>query len=95
MIDILLEIAKIGPLVALLIAAIIYFLKREKKNELVVEKLQVELRETEKENLTALYKVLAFVEKMDGKDKGRSDLLLKEIQEFRKSIEEKISALNK
>ncbi len=60
--ELLIELVKIGPIVTLLVAAVIYFLKREKKKEQEIEKLNEELRESEKENLTALYKTTVLFE---------------------------------
>jgi len=86
----LIELAKISPVIGVLVIAIFYFLKREAKKELVIDALNEELRNAEKENLTALYKLLALIEKMEEKDKSKSDLLLKEIQEMRKSLETRL-----
>jgi len=97
--EILKTLMQLGPVVTILVAVIFYLNKKLTKKEEIceeeIDRLHSELRETEKENLTAMYKILAFVEKIDGKDKSRSDILLKELQETRKSIEDKLNDLNK
>lgn len=93
MIDILLEIAKIGPVVAILVASLIYFIRRENKNELEIESLHKELRESEKENLTALLKVTGVLEKVMDSEKIGNEKVLNSIEEMRRSIEDKINNL--
>ncbi len=95
LLNILSELATIGPIVALLIAAIIYFLKRENKKDVEIEELQEQLRESEKENLTALYKTTALFEKFTSTEEHNYQMLLKELNETRKSLEDKISEINK
>lgn len=65
--EILMSLIKMGPVVGLLVAAVWYFLAREKKLEEEVYNLNKELRENEKENVTLLYKVLAWMEKLNDK----------------------------
>lgn len=65
--EILMSLIKMGPVVALLVAAVWYFLAREKKLEEEVDNLNKELRENEKQNVTLLYKVLAWMEKLNDK----------------------------
>jgi hypothetical protein len=93
--ELLMNIAQYGIAFSVLVAAVIYFLGREKKKEAEIERLNVELRDVEKENLTALMKVMAFMEKMVEQDKVKNELLLKEIDLMRVSIEAKIEALKK
>lgn len=62
--DIFITLAKNGPVVALLIAAVWYFLKREKKMEMKIEELNKELRESDKENVSLLIKISATLKKL-------------------------------
>jgi hypothetical protein len=89
------QIAQYGVAFAVLVAAVIYFLGREKKKETEIERLHQELRESEKESLTALYKTTALLDKMLEQDKTKNELILKEIDLMRLSIEAKIDALKK
>lgn len=91
--DLLSNIAQMGVAFSVLVAAIIYFLGREKKKESEIERLHQELRDSEKESLTALYKTTALLEKMLEQDKTKNELLLKEIDLMRLSIEAKIDSL--
>jgi preprotein translocase subunit YajC len=93
--ELLLNLAQLGPIVALLIVAILYFLKREQKKDLEIEALHKELRENEKESLTALLKLSALIDKMLDADATKNKLLIVEIQAMKLSIEAKIDALNK
>lgn len=91
--DLLSNIAQMGVAFTVLVAAIIYFLGREKKKESEIERLHQELHNSEKESLTALYKTTALLEKMLEQDKTKNELLLKEIDLMRVSIEAKIDSL--
>ena len=91
--ELLTQIAQYGVAFTVLVAAVIYFLGREKKKEAEIERLHQELRESEKESLTALYKTTALLEKMLEQDKTKNELLLKEIDLMRLSIEAKIDSL--
>lgn len=62
--EILVNIAKMGPVVGLLIAAIWYFLNREKVKDQEIKELRDQMKESDKENLTALLKVSALIEKL-------------------------------
>jgi hypothetical protein len=92
-IEILTEIAKLSPMLGLLIVGIIYFFKKEKGYKTEIGELHKELRDAEKENLTALYQVTNFMDKMLESDKTKNQLLLKEIETMRNSIENKIESL--
>lgn len=92
--DLLFELAKIGPVVAVLVAAVFYFYKREKSKDEQIQKLHDELRESEKENLTALHKLLAYLEKSDITEDSNHKELLNEIKSMRSSIEDKLKLLN-
>ena len=91
--ELLLNIANYGIAFSVLIAVIFYFLGKEKKKDAEIEELHKELRDSEKENLTTLYKVMALMEKLTETDKIKNELLLKEIGEMRTSIENKIDNL--
>lgn len=91
--EILGNIAEYSIIVAILVAIILYFYKREEKKDAEIDKLHTELRETEKENLTALLKLSALIDKMLETDKVKNELLIKEIQAMKVSIETKIDNL--
>jgi uncharacterized membrane protein YvbJ len=87
------RIAEYGVIVAILVAIILYFYKREDKKDAEIEKLHNELRENEKESLTALLKLSALIDKMLETDKVKNEALLKEMAAMRTSIENKIDNL--
>ena len=78
--DLLLEIAKIGPVFTLLIIAIWYFLSREKKKDKEIEKLNLQLRESDRDNLAVLLKVAALIDKVLDTEKTNNELLIKDIE---------------
>lgn len=87
------RIAEYGVIVAILVAIILYFYKREDKKDAEIEKLNIELRENEKETLTALLKLSTLIDKMLETDKVKNESLLKEMAAMRTSIENKIDNL--
>lgn len=83
------SIAQYGIAFVVLASAIIYFLRRESKKEEEIKSLHQELRNAEKENLTALQKVTGVMERMvEGSDDIKSEIRL-----VRESIERKIDNL--
>ena len=91
--DLLSQVAQGGIAFAVLVSAILYFLSREKKKDKEIEDLNTLLRDVEKENLTALYKVLNYLEKAQEKDNSNFSELKRDIDEMRKSIEDKLKAI--
>jgi preprotein translocase subunit YajC len=88
-IDLIGGIAQYGIAFVVLAAAIIYFLRRESKKEDEIKTLHQELRNAEKENLTALQKVTGVMERMvEGSEDIKSEIRL-----MRESIERKIDNL--
>jgi len=91
--NLLIQVAQGGIAFTILVAAIFYFLKREKKKDKEIEDLNTLLRDVEKENLTALYKVLNYLEKAQEKDNSNFSELKRDIDEMRKSIEDKLKTI--
>ncbi len=91
--DLLSQVAQGGIAFAVLVSAILYFLSREKKKDKEIEDLNTLLRDVEKENLTALYKVLNYLEKAQEKDNTNFSELKRDIDEMRKSIEGKLNSI--
>jgi len=91
--DLLTQVAQGGIAFAVLVSAILYFLSREKKKDKEIEDLNTLLRDVEKENLTALYKVLNYLEKAQEKDNSNFSELKRDIDEMRKSIEGKLNTI--
>ena len=91
--DLLSQVAQGGIAFAVLVSAILYFLSREKKKDKEIEDLNTLLRDVEKENLTALYKVLNYLEKAQEKDNSNFSELKRDIDEMRKSIEGKLNTI--
>jgi ribosomal protein S4 len=67
--------------------------KQLEDKDKVIETLNVTIRDVEKENLSALFKVLGFMEKMDGKRGADHKETLSNIHEFRKWIEERLKTI--
>jgi uncharacterized protein YoxC len=86
--DIMMNIAQMGVAFSLLIAAVYYFQKKEKAKDVEIQELNKIIREIEKENLTTLYKVISILEKND-------EILIKELNSVKDSIERKIDGLKK
>lgn len=102
MIEILIEIAKLSPIIGILIVAIIYFYKKEKayKKEISDEKsacdikiatLNKELRENERENLNMMSKLASSLDKIA----VNNTMFHQEIQSLKEYIGLKIDALKK
>lgn len=100
MIEILIEIAKLSPIIGILIVAIIYFYRKEKsyKLEIINEKtscdakiaaLNKELRENEKENLEMMSKLASSLDKIA----TNNTMFHQEIQSLKEYIGLKIDAL--
>jgi len=93
MITLLMKLAQLAPVISLLVVAVIYFLKREKKYSIQISSLHKELREQDKSNLTALLKVTTVLDKVLDNSKVETDKIINDITEMRKSIEEKLNNL--
>jgi len=91
--SVLQQIAQGGISFTLLVSAIIYFVKRERKKESEIEALNTLLREVEAENLKALYSVLTYLEKSSDKYDNSFVQLKNDIDKMRISIESKIENL--
>lgn len=98
--EILQQIAQGGIAFSVLVVVVIYLKgqirvreKQLEEKDKAIEKLNNELRESERETFTAVYKVLGFMEKMDGKRSSNHSEILNNIHEFRISIEDKINSL--
>jgi len=96
------QIAQGGIAFTVLVVVVVYlkgqikeYKKQLEEKDKAIEGLNTILREIEKENLSALFKVLGFMEKMDDKRSVGHKEVLSHIHEFRTSIEEKIKNLEK
>lgn len=88
--EILIEIAKLAPVVGLLVYAVWWMNKLITKKDDTIEILNTEIKEGNKENLSLLYKVLGFFEKLEDKGNTQHDNVLNEIKMMREVIEEKL-----
>lgn len=101
MTDLLQQIAQAGIAFTVLVLAIWYFINKEKKKDAeiarlnkVIKEINDEFRASEKDNLTAMYKLLGFMEKMDENRNSNHKEILNSIHEFRKSIEDKLNSFS-
>lgn len=91
--NILLELAKVVPVIAVLIL-VIYWLKAQyKKKEEEIIALNSEIKELSKENLNTLYKVLSFFEKLEDKNKDNHDAVLEQIKALKLDLIERINSI--
>lgn len=102
--ELLLEMTKIGPLVTLLIIAIFYFLRREKKLEekleveqehcdIKIEKLHNELRNSEKENLAIISSLSDLVDKLNTDTNNSNLMLTNEIKNLKEFLKDRLDYL--
>ena len=84
--NILTDIATLGPVFGLLTVVIIVLNKKLNKAEKQVEDLQKELRQSEKDSLESMLKVLSFLEKADTKEDIQHKELLTKIEQFKNDI---------
>lgn len=79
--EVLIQIAKIAPVVAVLVIALRYFLKKEKIYQKQIKDLNEEVRSIEKENLIMINKLADALDKIsDTNENVHKELqLLKEI----------------
>jgi hypothetical protein len=95
MFNILTLLAKSVPVIAVLILALRYFLKKEKAYIAQINNLQKELRSNEKETLQVLTKLTQTLDKVvENNEEDREDIL-KEIKSLNKTLSLKIDALKK
>ena len=83
------------PLIGALILAVKHLLGKLKEKEEEIKGLQKELRETEKESLESMLKVLGFLEKAENKEEVQHKELLSKIEQFKNDILVKLAELNK
>ena len=93
-INVLSELIKLGPIVTVLVAIIVFLYKRLNKMEDAKDSLVDEIRESEKESLEVLLKVLGFMEKLEESDKGNHESILREIAQSKSELLVKIAELN-
>jgi len=100
MLEILMDLAKLSPIIGLLIVVIIYFYKKEKSNrkemlgerdkcDLKIKELNKELRNNEKENLQMIGKLADAFDKISTDNK----LVRGEIRSLKEYIQIKIDSL--
>lgn len=79
--EVLIQIAKIAPVIAVLVIALRYFLKKEKIYQKQIKDLNEEVRSIEKENLIMINKLADALDKIsDTNENVHKELqLLKEI----------------
>ena len=91
--NLLLGIAEYGIVSTILIAIIFYFLKRERIKDREISNLHEQLRMSERDNLTALMQITAYLEKREEIGDIHSQSLnndLREIKDYLKSLMEKL-----
>jgi gas vesicle protein len=102
--EILLEIAKGGGVVGILVACVIYFMKRETKREkefkdlqekkdAAIESLQKEMREEAKNSFTVVFKLTNIIEKIEENLKDNKDDILKSIESLKIELKEHLKDL--
>jgi len=93
MFEILTEVAKIGPVVAILIVAIWYFIKKEKKYQQEIKDLNQSIRDNEKESLGMINKLADALDRIaDAKGDIHTEIV--RLKEFISLKLEKINSKN-
>lgn len=90
MIEILMSLAKLGSVVALLVVALLYFLKKEKGYKAEIAELNKEFRQSQKDTLTLLSKLTNALDKVGDDNKD----IHKELLDIRILIIEKLNSYN-
>lgn len=91
--EILMSIAKLAPVVAVLVAAVWYFLNKEKKYQKQIEDLNQQLRQNEKESLELMVKLAATMDKFVDSDHRNKEEIIKELKSLEKTLVTRIDAL--
>lgn len=101
MTDLLQQITQAGIAFTVLCLFIWYLYNEKKKKDAeikrlndTIEALNNALRESEKDNLTAMYKLLGFMEKMDENRNYNHKEVIDKIHEFRQSLEDKLNSFS-
>lgn len=94
MIEILTNLAKLSPIIAVLVVGIIYLYKREKEARSEVSKLNDELRENEKENLNMLNKLVNAMDKISITNQSTTQAIKDEIKSLKDYIQIKMELMN-
>ena len=102
--ELLLELTKVGPLAMVLITAIFYFLRREKKIEDQIDaertdyneridKLHIELRNSEKENLAIISSLSDLVDKLNTNTNNSNLMLTAEIKNLKEFLKDRLDQI--
>jgi len=88
--ELLIGVAKLSPVFVILISAIIWMKKKYEDKEIEIKELNSEIRDLTKDNLSVLYKTLSFFEKLEDSNQRNHEGVMKEIEELRKEVANKI-----
>lgn len=99
--DLLLSLAKLSPVISLLIVGIYYFYKKERYlNKVLTEEraachtdisnLNKEMRENEKENIVIISKLSDVIDKLYDDNKDQHEVIKQQIKEEMRDIKELI-----
>lgn len=95
MTEILATLAKLAPVVAVLVAGIYYFFTKEKKYVMQIEALNKELRDNERGTLEIISKLTVTLDKLVENDSTSKTEIVNEIKTLREIIITKIDAIKK
>lgn len=91
--EVLIQIAKVAPVIAVLVIALRYFLRKEKLYQKQIKDLNDEIRQSEKDNLDILDKLANVIEKLSNNVVDNRDKVLKEIIVLKEYITLKLDNL--
>ena len=102
--EILIELAKLSPIIAILVVGLIYFYKKEKaykkeisdnkdKHDEQISELNKELRDNEKDNLQMISKLADSLDKISNVMNTDNKLIRQEISNLKDIIQIKIDSL--
>lgn len=93
--DILMNLAQLAPVVAVLVVAVMYFLRKEDGYKKEISSLNVELRKNERESLELISRLTTTLDKLMDSDSNNKIELLSELRVLKESILNKIDNLKK
>ena len=93
MTELLNQLANIAPVVAVLVVAIFYFLKKETGYKKEIDELNAELRKQERESLELMSKLTTTIDKFLESDSRNKHEVITEIRLLKETLTNKIDSL--
>lgn len=91
--ELLMSLAKLAPVIAVLVIAVYYFLNKEKGYKQEIAELNLELRKSEREALELMSKLTTTLDKMFDSDSRNKQEILVELRLLKETLTAKIDNL--